>query len=268
MLIEEEDIIAAMTDEVQLALLPSVYYKSGQLLDMKRITEEAHKRGIIVGFDCSHSTGVVPHKFSEWGSDFAFWCNYKYMNGGPGSTGSIYVNKKHWGKMPGMAGWFGNARSTMFEMRTDFDPARTASAWQIGTTTMLSTAPIEGSLRMMREASIEAIREKSLKITGYLMYLIDEMLSKEPYNYGIATPRAPERRGGHVGVYHKEGWRINQALIARNVVPDFRPPNIIRLAPVPLYISYHDVWKVAQHMKAVIDNKEYEKFTDDRSTVT
>ena len=268
MLIEEEDIIATMTDEVQLALLPSVYYKSGQLLDMKRITEEAHKRGIIVGFDCSHSTGVVPHKFSEWGSDFAFWCNYKYMNGGPGSTGSIYVNKKHWGKMPGMAGWFGNARSTMFEMRTDFDPARTASAWQIGTTTMLSTAPIEGSLRMMREASIEAIREKSLKITGYLMYLIDEMLSKEPYNYGIATPRAPERRGGHVGVYHKEGWRINQALIARNVVPDFRPPNIIRLAPVPLYISYHDVWRVAQHMKAVIDNKEYEKFTDDRSTVT
>jgi len=268
MLIEEEDIIATMTDEVQLALLPSVYYKSGQLLDMKRITEEAHKRGIIVGFDCSHSTGVVPHKFSEWGSDFAFWCNYKYMNGGPGSTGSIYVNKKHWGKMPGMAGWFGNARSTMFEMRTDFDPARTASAWQIGTTTMLSTAPIEGSLRMMREASIEAIREKSLKITGYLMYLIDEMLSKEPYNYGIATPRAPERRGGHVGVYHKEGWRINQAMIARNVVPDFRPPNIIRLAPVPLYISYHDVWRVAQHMKAVIDNKEYEKFTDDRSTVT
>lgn len=268
MIIEEEDIIAAMTDEIQLALLPSVYYKSGQLLDMKRITEEAHKRDIIVGFDCSHSTGVVPHKFSDWGSDFAFWCNYKYMNGGPGSTGSIYVNKKHWGRMPGMAGWFGNARSTMFEMRTEFDPARTAAAWQIGTTTMLSTAPIEGSLRMMREASIEAVREKSLKITGYLMYLIDEMLSEEPYNYGIATPRAPERRGGHVGVYHEEGWRINQALIARGVIPDFRPPNIIRLAPVPLYISYHDVWRVAQHLKAVIDNKEYEKFTDDRSTVT
>jgi kynureninase len=268
MIIEEEDIIAAMSDEIQLALLPSVYYKSGQLLDMKRITKEAHKRGIVVGFDCSHSTGVVPHKFSEWGSDFAFWCNYKYMNGGPGSTGSIYVNKKHWGTSPGMAGWFGNARSTMFEMRTEFDPARTASAWQIGTTTMLSTAPIEGSLRMMREAGIDRIREKSLEITGYLMYLIDEMLSKEPYNYGIATPRTPERRGGHVGVYHKEGWKINQALIARGVIPDFRPPNIIRLAPVPLYISYHDVWRVAQHLKAVIDNKEYEKYSDDKSTVT
>ena len=268
MIIEEEDIVAAMSDEVQLALLPSVYYKSGQLLDMERITDEAHKRGIVVGFDCSHSTGVIPHHFSEWGSDFAFWCNYKYMNGGPGSTGSIYVNKKHWGKMPGMAGWFGNDRSTMFEMRTEFDPARTATAWQIGTTTMLSTAPIEGSLRMMREAGIENIREKSLKITGYLMYLVDKMLSTEPYSYGIATPRAPERRGGHVGVYHEEAWKINQALIARGVIPDFRPPNIIRLAPIPLYVSYHDVWKVVQHLRAVIDNGEHLKFSDDRSTVT
>lgn len=268
MIIEEDDIIAAMSDEVQLALLPSVYYKSGQLLDMKRITKEAHKRGIIVGFDCSHSTGVVPHHFSKWGSDFAFWCNYKYMNGGPGSTGSIYVNKKHGGKTPGMAGWFGNARSTMFEMRTEFDPARTTAAWQIGTTTMLSTAPIEGSLRMMREAGIENIREKSLKITGYLMYLIDEMLSEKPYNYGIATPRKPEYRGGHVGVYHKEAWKISQALVARGVIPDFRPPNIIRLAPIPLYISYHDVWKVAQILKAVIDDGDIKKFTDDKSTVT
>jgi kynureninase len=268
MLIEEEHIIAEMNDEVELALLPSVYYKSGQLLDMNRLTTEAHKRGILIGFDCSHSTGVVPHRFSKWGTDFAFWCNYKYMNGGPGSTGSLYVNKKHWGRMPGLAGWFGNDRSTMFEMRTEFDPARSATAWQIGTTTMLSTAPIEGSLRMMREAGIERIRKKSLRITGYLMYLVDELLSGKPYNYGIATPRMPDRRGGHVGVYHKEAWKINQALIARSVIPDFRPPNIIRLAPVPLYISYHDVWRVVQHLKAVIDNKEHMKFSDDKSTVT
>jgi kynureninase len=268
MVIEEDDIIATMSDEVQLALLPSVYYRSGQLLDMERITKEAHKRGIIVGFDCSHSTGVVPHYFSKWGSDFAFWCNYKYMNGGPGCTGSIYVNMKHWGKMPGMAGWFGNARSTMFEMRTEFDPAKTAAAWQIGTTTMLSTAPIEGSLRMIHEAGIERIREKSLKITGYLIYLIDEMLNKEPYNYGIATPKAPKRRGGHVGVYHADAWKINQALIARGVIPDFRPPNIIRLAPIPLYISFHDVWKVSHILKLIIDEGDIEKFSDDKSTVT
>ncbi len=268
MTIEEDDIIEAMTDEVQLALLPSVYYKSGQLLDMGRLTEEAHKRGIIIGFDCSHSTGVVPHHFSEWGSDFAFWCNYKYMNGGPGSTGSIYVNKRHWDEMPGMAGWFGNNRSTMFEMRQKFDSAGSATAWQIGTTTMLSTAPIEGSLRMMREAGIENIRVKSLKITGYLMYLIDETLSGEPYNYGIATPREDKRRGGHVGVFHEDAWKINQALVAKGVIPDFRPPNIIRLAPIPLYVSYHDVWKVAQALKSVIDEGDIERFSDDKSTVT
>lgn len=268
LIIEEDDIIAAMNDEIALALLPSVYYRSGQLLDMERLTQEAHKHGIIIGFDCSHSVGVVPHKFSEWGSDFAFWCNYKYMNGGPGSTGSLYVNKKHFGTRPGMAGWFGNKRSTMFEMRNEFDQASTATAYQIGTITVLSTAPIEGSLNMINEATIERIREKSLKITGYLMYLIDEMLSKEPYNYGIATPREPSRRGGHVGVIHTEAWKINQALIARGIIPDFRPPNIIRLAPIPLYISYHDVWKVAQHLKSVIDNNEHSDYSDDKSTVT
>nr|MBD3205817.1 kynureninase [Candidatus Bathyarchaeota archaeon] len=268
MLIDEDDIIKAMSDEVQLALLPSVYYRSGQLLDMERLTREAHERGIIIGFDCSHSVGVIPHHFSDWGTDFAFWCNYKYMNGGPGSTGSLYVNRAHFGTRPGLAGWFGNERSTMFEMRKEFEPAKTASAWQIGTTTILSTAPIEGSLRMMREAGIENIRKKSLKITDYLMFLIDQTLSEDPYNYGIATPREPERRGGHVGVYHNDAWRINQALIERGVIPDFRPPNIIRLAPIPLYISYHDVWKVAQHLKGVIDSKEYENYTKDRGTVT
>jgi kynureninase len=267
-IIEEEDIISALNDEIALVVLPSVYYKSGQLLDMEQLTIEAHKYGIIVGFDCSHSVGIVPHYFSKWNIDFAFWCNYKYMNGGPGSTGSIYVNKKHWGKLPGMTGWFGNARSTMFEMRNDFDPAKTTTAWQIGTTTILSTAPIEGSLMIMREAGIEKIREKSLKITEYLIYLIDEILSKTPYNYGIVTPRTPNRRGGHVGVYHEKAWKINQSLIERGVIPDFRPPNIIRLAPIPLYVSYHEVWKVVQILKSIIDEDDMEKFSDSKSIVT
>jgi len=267
-LIEEDDLIEAMTGEVALALLPSVYYKSGQLLDMERLTREAHKKGIIIGFDCSHSVGVVPHHFDRWGVDFALWCNYKYMNAGPGSTASLYVNKKHFRQQPHLAGWWGGDRSTMFRMETRFDPAKNVSAWQIGTITMLSTAPLEGSLRMINEAGIDRIREKSLKITGYLMFLIDEMLSRAPYNYSVATPRELERRGGHVGVAHKEGWRINQALIARGVIPDFRPPNVIRLAPIPLYVSYHDIWRVAQHLKGVIDNEEYQRFSEDRSTVT
>ncbi len=267
-LVEEEDVIDAMTEEVALILMPSVYYRSGQLLDMGRLTREARDRGIIIGFDCCHSVGVVPHYFDDWGVDFSLWCNYKYMNGGPGATGSIYVNRRHFGTVPGLAGWFGNDRATMFRMETTFDPAKTAAAWQIGTTTMFSTAPLEGSIRMINEAGISRIREKSVKITAYLMFLIDEMLSDPPYNFSVATPREPERRGGHVGVVHEDAWRVNEALKARGVVPDFRPPNIIRLAPVPLYISYHDVWRVAKHLKAVIDNREHEKFTKARSTVT
>jgi kynureninase len=267
-LIEEDDVIDQMTGEVALALLPSVYYKSGQLTDMARLTKAAHRKKIWIGFDCSHSVGVVPHFLDRWDVDFAFWCNYKYMNAGPGGTASLYVNKRLFGVRPGLAGWWGNNRSTMFNMETKYDPAKNAAAWQIGTINMFSAAPLEGSLRIMGEAGIERIREKSLKITGYLMYLIDEMLGKAPYNYSIATPRAPERRGGHVGVAHREGWRINQALIARGVVPDFRPPNILRLAPIPLYVGYHDVWRVAQHLKAVIDNGEYKGFRDERSTVT
>jgi kynureninase len=267
-IVEEEDVIEQMTGDVALALLPSVYYKSGQLSDMKRLTKAAHRKKIVIGFDCCHSVGVVPHRFDEWDVDFAFWCNYKYMNSGPGGTASLYVNRRHFGARPGLAGWWGNDRSTMFNMETRHDPAKDVSAWQIGTINMFSAAPLEGSIRIMREAGIERIREKSLKMTGYLMYLIDEMLGKAPYNYSIATPREAERRGGHVGVAHKEGWRINQALIARGVIPDFRPPNIMRLAPIPLYTSYLDVWRVAQHLKGVIDGKEYERYSDDRATVT
>lgn len=267
-LIEEEDVIDSMSDEICLTVLPSVFYRSGQLLDMKKLTKEAHERGIFIGFDCSHSVGVVPHYFDEWEVDFAFWCNYKYMNGGPGSTASLYVNKKHFGERPGLAGWFGNDRSTMFNMDRRFDPAKDASAWQIGTTFMLSTAPIEGALRIMREAGIERIREKSLKMTSYLMFLIDEMLTEKPYSYSIVTPREAERRGGHVGVAHEEAYRISEALKARGVIPDFRPPNIIRLAPVPLYVSYHEVWRVVQHLKKIIDDREYGRYPKQRGIVT
>jgi len=266
--IEEDDIVDAMTGEIALILLPSVYYRSGQLLDMERLTREANARGIPIGFDCSHSAGVVPHRFHDWGVDFAFYCNYKYVNGGPGATGSIYVNRRHFGKTPGLAGWFGNNRATMFDMVNEFDPAEDASAWQIGTTTMLSTAPLVGAIGIINEAGIEAIREKSTKITSYLMYLIDETLSEAPYSFSIGTPRQPERRGGHVGAEHEDAWRVAEALKARGVIPDFRNPNVIRLAPIPLYTSYFEVWNVVQHLKGVIDNGEHETFSQDKSTVT
>ena len=191
------------------------------------------------------------------------------MNGGPGSTASLYVNKRHFGVWPGLAGWWGHDRATQFNMDLMFTPAMSAGAWQIGTISMLSSAPIEGATQMMLEAGIENIRRKSVRITAYLIFLVDELLSRPPYNFSVGTPREPERRGGHVAVEHPtEAFRIGEALKARGVLPDFRPPNVIRLAPIPLYNSYHDVWRVAQHLKAIIDNREYEEFSKERGVVT
>jgi kynureninase len=267
--LDEEDIIELMDEDTALVVLPSVLYRSGQLLDIPYLTEEAHKRDIPIGFDCSHSVGVVPHFLDEWGVDFAFWCSYKYLNGGPGSTAFLYINKKHFGKEPALAGWFGNIKETQFDMSLDFEYARSAGGWQISSPAILSSVPLEGALRITLEAGIENIREKSLKMTSYLMYLLDECLSGEPYSFTVGTPREPHKRGGHVAVEHeKEAFKINEALKARGVVPDFRPPNIIRIAPIPLYNTYHEVWQVVQYLKEIIDKKEYESFSKERKAIT
>lgn len=267
--LDEEDIIELMDEDTALVVLPSVLYRSGQLLDIPYLTEEAHKRDIPIGFDCSHSVGVVPHFLDEWGVDFAFWCSYKYLNGGPGSTAFLYINKKHFGKEPALAGWFGNVKETQFDMSLDFEYARSAGGWQISSPAILSSVPLEGALRITLEAGINNIREKSLKMTSYLMYLLDECLSGEPYSFTVGTPREPHKRGGHVAVEHeKEAFKINEALKARGVVPDFRPPNIIRIAPIPLYNTYHEVWQVVQYLKEIIDKKEYESFSKERKAIT
>ncbi len=266
--LEENEIVELMNDDVALAFLPSVLYRSGQLLDMNRLADEAHKRGVLIGFDCSHSVGVVPHFFDRWNLDFALWCSYKYLNGGPGATAFLYVNKKHFDREPAVAGWFGYVKAKQFDLRLYFEHARSAGGWQISSPAILSSAPIEGSLEIILEAGLERIREKSLKMTAYLMYLVDELLSEKPYCYGVGTPREEERRGGHVAVEHNEAMRITEALRARGVVPDFRPPNVVRIAPVPLYNTYHEVWKVAQHLKEIIDYKEFEKYPEQRKTVS
>lgn len=268
-ILEEEDIVNAMSEEVALVILPSVLYRSGQLLDIQYLTDQAHKRGILIGFDCCHSVGAVDHKFSEWGVDFAFWCNYKYMNSGPGATASLYVNRKHFDKAPGLWGWWGCNKSRQFDMDLRFQPAPDAGAWQIGTVHLFSTAPLDGSLKIFAEAGIDRIRGKSLRQTGYLMSLIDSLLSKEPYSFSIGTPRQAGRRGGHVALEHDtEAIRINSALKKRGVIPDFRFPNVIRLAPIALYTSYHEIWQVVGHLKEIIDKKEYEEFSLTRETVS
>jgi len=266
--LDEDRVVKLMTDEVALVFLPSVLYRSGQLLDIQYLTKEAHDRGIPIGFDCSHSAGAVPHYFDKWDVDFALWCSYKYLNGGPGGAAFLYVNKKHFGREPALAGWFGYVKEKQFDMSLDFEHSKSAAGWQISSPAVLSSAPIEGSLKITLEAGIDRIREKSLKMTSYLMFLIEEALSEEPYNFSIGTPREPERRGGHVAVEHEEGRRVSEALKEKGVITDFRPPNVIRIAPIPLYNTFHEVWNVTQRLKEIIDRKEYAKFPIERKAIS
>ncbi|MEC1523618.1 kynureninase [Neobacillus niacini] len=263
--LDEEDIIDAMTDEIALIILPTVLYRSGQILDMKRLTAEANKRGILIGFDGCHSIGAIPHLFSEWGVDFSYWCNYKHLNGGPGSVGGLYVNKKHFGKAPGLAGWFGSKKEKQFDMEHILTHAESAGAYQIGTPHVLSLAPLLGALEIFAEAGIENIREKSLKINRFLMDLLDQELSE--MGFTIGNPVDDVRRGGHVSLEHKEAARICKSLKENGIIPDFRAPNIIRLAPVALYTSYSEVWEVVQILKNIMEERQYEKFANEREVV-
>ncbi|CAM4071251.1 kynureninase [Mesobacillus thioparans] len=261
----EEDIIEAMTDDIALVVLPTVLYRSGQILDMERLTRAAHERGILIGFDGCHSIGAIPHSFSDWGVDFAYWCNYKHLNGGPGAVAGLYVNSRHFGEKPGLAGWFGSRKDKQFDMEHILTPAENAGAYQIGTPHVLSLAPLLGSLKMFSEAGIENIREKSLRINQYLMDLIQHELGDAGFKIG--SPEEDFRRGGHVSLEHEEAARICKALKEKGIIPDFRAPNIVRLAPVALYTSYTDVWNAVQILKGIMDNKSYEKFSNERGVV-
>ncbi len=262
--ISEEDIIANMHGEVALILLPVVFYKSGQMLNVRKIVHEAHKRNILIGFDACHSAGIVPHNFHKDGVDFAVFCTYKYLNGGPGSPAGIFVHEKHFGEMPGLIGWFGSDKSKQFDMTPDFQPAYGVGAYQMGTPHVFSMAPLLGSLTMFHEISIEIMRKHSLKRTKYMMDCIERHLGG--FGFSIITPR-DEKRGGHVAVAHKEAASICKALKKCGVIPDFRPPNIVRLAPVPLYTSFLDILQTVEILKTIMVKKEYEKFHNIREVV-
>lgn len=266
--IEEEDIVSEMKDSTALVLLPSVLYRSGQLLDMEYLTREARKKDIPIGFDCSHSAGAVPHELSSWGVDFALWCSYKYLNGGPGATAFLYVNRRHFERKPALAGWFGSVKEKQFDMSLDFEPSPTAGGWQISSPSILSSAPLVGSLGILEEAGIRAIRDKSLKMTRFLMEMTDALLAAEPYGFSIGTPREDSRRGGHVSLVHPEAMRIAEALRSRGVVPDYRPPDMIRIAPVALYNTYSELWRLVVHLRDIIEGREYERYPRERRAIS
>lgn len=259
-----DDIVDAMTDDTALIVLPSVLYRSGQILPMEKITKEAKKRNILIGFDLCHSVGAIPHQLSDWGVDFAFWCTYKHLNGGPGSVGALYVNEKHLGRKPGLAGWFSSDKDKQFDMEHSLTVAGDAGAYQIGTPHILSLAPLIGSLEIFSEATIERVREKSLKLTNYMMTLIDKIF---PDEFIIRTPRDNEARGAHLFLEHPEAARICHALKAHGVIPDFRAPNGIRLSPVALYNSFEEVWQAVHILRDIMQERRYEKFDNERGVI-
>lgn len=265
-LLDEEDLIAAMTDEVAIIVLPSVLYRSGQVLDMKRLTEAARKRGIPIGFDLCHSVGAIPHHLHDWGVDFAFWCNYKYLNGGPGAVASLFVHDKHHGGRPGLAGWFSSDKRVQFDMDHRLVPAADAGAYQIGTPHILSLAPLIGSLEMFNDAGIDLIRKKSLKQTRFLMELVEQELGE--WRFAMGNPIEDERRGGHISLAHREAVRICKSLKEKGVVPDFRPPDVIRLAPVALYTSYTEIWEAVRILKEIMETKDYRRHKARREVVS
>jgi kynureninase len=268
-IVEEDDIIEAMTEEISIVQLSSVIYRSGQLLDIERLTRAAHERGIMIGFDCSHSVGILPHSLDDWDVDFAVWCGYKYLCGGPGAPAFIYLNRRFFECEPGLAGWFGCVKEKQFDLSLDFEHAKSAGGWQVSSPGILGAAAVAGALEVIEEAGIDRIREKSLKMTEYMMFLADELLAGPPYGYRIVTPRERERKGGHVALARStDALRIKEALALHGVIADFRPPDIIRFAPSPLYSTFEDIWMVLKQIREIIDTHEYDTIPKQRKPIS
>ncbi|HBN22817.1 MAG TPA: kynureninase [Holosporales bacterium] len=256
--IRTEDVAAALEkhgDSIALVMMNAVNYLTGQAINVKAISELSHKQGAYIGIDLAHATGNIPLKLHDWNVDFAAWCSYKYLSGGPGAIGGVFIHERHAKniKMPRFAGWWGNDPQKRFliHLEKNFVPVRTADAWQISNPSIFSMVPLKGALAVYQEAGMEAFREKSVKITGYLETLLDEAKLD---GVEIVTPRNPDERGCQLSLrFTKEAEKVHKALEKNNVICDFRKPNIVRAAPHPLYNTYHEVWRFVQILKDVLE---------------
>jgi kynureninase len=248
-MLEEDDVVAAMTDDVAVMMLPSAVYRSAQLLDVERLTRAAHERGILAGFDLAHSIGVTPHALDAWDVDFAFWCGYKWLNGGPGAVGGLYVNRRHFGRAAGLTGWFGVAPEHQFDPDLVYRQAPSARAWSLSTPHVFSAAALEGALAIFREAGIEAIRIKSLAQTRYLIFLADRLLLGPRSAWSLATPREDRRRGGHVSLEHPDVAALRPRTLERGLLLGFKKPETFRLAPSPLSTTYAELWQAMSTLR-------------------
>src|SRR5690349_17470741 len=257
---------ASINESTALVTLSHVTFKSGYMYDMARITELAHHKGALVLWDLSHSAGAVPVELDRCKADFAIGCTYKYLNGGPGAPAFLYVNEGIQNDVSSpIWGWWGQKDPFTFDL--DYQPAPGIQRFLAGTAPMLSTLAMEEALTPLLEAGVDALRAKSILMTDYASYLTDELL--EPLGFSLGSPRDPARRGSHISIRHEEGYRINRAMIEEmNVIPDFRAPDNIRLGFAPLYISFADIWEGFERIRKLVQEKRYEKYPQQRLTVT
>lgn len=259
-LIREEDILSKIEevgDELALVMIGGVNYYTGQLFDMKKITEAAHKVGAIAGFDLAHAAGNINLELHDWGMDFAAWCSYKYLNSSPGGVSGIFVHERHANRpeLPRFAGWWGHDKEDRFLMEPGFKPMHGAEGWQLSNAPVIGMAAHNASLDIFMEAGMDRIGEKRDVLTAYLEYIIDDITerNKEKCRFEIITPRDKTKRGAQLSILaHGQGKALFDQLSDEGVVADWREPNVIRVAPAPLYNTFEDVYYFGQILEASI----------------
>ena len=250
-IIRLEDIINVIeqnSESVSLIMLGGVNYYTGQLFDMKKITQVAHNHGILVGFDLAHAVGNVLLSLHDWNVDFAVWCSYKYLNSGPGSVAGAFIHERHHNKnLERFAGWWGHDKKSRFKMPDQFQPIQTAEGWQLSNPSILSLAAVRASLSLFDEVGMSQLITKSKNLTSYLVFLLNQIPTDR---INIITP---EQRGCQVSISVKNGNKdLFNEITKRGVIADWREPDVIRVAPVPLYNSYLDVYNFYQVLKEIL----------------
>lgn len=254
-LIRQEDIESLLEREgesIALILLGAVNYATGQAFDLEAITRAGHAKGCVVAFDLAHAAGNIPLQLHDWNVDFAVWCSYKYLNGGPGCVGGCFVHERHARSrnLPRLAGWWGHDEETRFRMGPDFQPIPGAEGWQLSNPSILSMAALRASIDIFDEAGMEALRNKSVPLTSYLEFLLEQNASSA---FSIITPRDPEQRGAQLSIrVYQNGRAFCEDLNRQGVMCDWREPDILRVAPVPLYNTYFDVYRFAETFIAAL----------------
>jgi len=247
-----ESLIEREGDSIALVLLGGVNYATGQAFDMAGVTEVGRRKGCVVGFDLAHAAGNMPLRLHDWGPDFAVWCSYKYLNGGPGCVAGCFVHERHaraW-ELPRFAGWWGHDEKTRFQMGPDFHPMAGAEGWQLSNPPILALAPLRASMEVFSEAGLDRLRDKSVSLTGYMEFLLGQHASPK---FSIITPREPERRGAQLSIrVPGKGRELCDRLAAGGVIGDWREPDTFRVAAVPLYNSYQDVYRFVQRFSAAL----------------